>query len=150
MELLSPRRGHDVSAVLAATRTVADERIAPAAAELDRLRTFPAENLRALSEVGALGLLVPAEHGGSGGGLAALARRARSSAARAPRPAWSSSCTRSRSRQSPAAAALATAPCLSNWPRARRSARSLSANGAPARASTARSWRSSDATERFA
>lgn len=49
------------------------ERIAAEAAAVDRERRFPAESLRALGEAGLLGLTVPREHGGAGGGLAALA-----------------------------------------------------------------------------
>jgi alkylation response protein AidB-like acyl-CoA dehydrogenase len=63
----------DVSAVLAAVRAVAADRLAPAAADVDRSRTFPTDGLAALAETGALGLLVPAESGGTGGGLSALA-----------------------------------------------------------------------------
>jgi isovaleryl-CoA dehydrogenase len=62
-----------VGGVLDATREVANGQIAAEAARVDRERTFPAENLRALGDVGALGLVIPAEHGGAGGGLAALA-----------------------------------------------------------------------------
>src|SRR3954453_16336678 len=62
----------DVAGVLAGVREVAEARIAPRAAELDRSRSFPAEDLRRLSDAGALGLLVPVERGGAGGGLTAL------------------------------------------------------------------------------
>jgi isovaleryl-CoA dehydrogenase len=63
-----------VETVLAAVRDVARERIAPDAAGVDRDLRFPDEGLQALSEVGALGLLIPTDHGGAGGGLGALAR----------------------------------------------------------------------------
>ena len=49
------------------------EGIAAEAAAVDRERRFPAASLRALGEAGLLGLTVPREHGGAGGGLAALA-----------------------------------------------------------------------------
>jgi alkylation response protein AidB-like acyl-CoA dehydrogenase len=62
-----------VPAVLDAVREIADGRIAPAAAEVDGSRAYPREGMRALAQAGALGLMVPAEHGGAGGGLAALA-----------------------------------------------------------------------------
>jgi isovaleryl-CoA dehydrogenase len=65
--------GPAVAAVQAAARDIAEARIAPAAAEVDRTRSFPHDDMRALAEAGALGLLVPTEHGGSGGGLTALA-----------------------------------------------------------------------------
>lgn len=58
---------------LEAVRSIASERIAPHAAQVDRERTFPTEGIEALAEAGGLGLVVPAEHGGAGGGLLALA-----------------------------------------------------------------------------
>ncbi len=64
---------NDVGVVLGAISEVAEETIAPAAAGVDRERKYPAENLRALAETGALGLVVPVEHGGAGGALTALA-----------------------------------------------------------------------------
>ena len=63
----------DADAVVAEVRDLAQAQIAPGAAEIDREARFPAKNLQALAAVGALGLLVPAEKGGSGGGLSALA-----------------------------------------------------------------------------
>ena len=63
----------EIDDVLAATRDVANETVAANAARLDRERTYPAENLKALGGAGALGLVVSTEHGGAGGGLAALA-----------------------------------------------------------------------------
>jgi alkylation response protein AidB-like acyl-CoA dehydrogenase len=59
--------------VLSATREVAAGQIAADASRIDRERLFPSENLRLLGEAGALGLLVPSDQGGAGGGLAALA-----------------------------------------------------------------------------
>ena len=58
--------------VMDAVRTVAEAQIAPAAADVDRSGRFPEDGVNALAEAGALGLLVPTEHGGSGGGLQAL------------------------------------------------------------------------------
>jgi len=63
----------DLESVLAAVRAVAKDRIAPAAAGVDRELQFPQEGLDALAEAGALGLLISPEHGGAGGGLSALA-----------------------------------------------------------------------------
>jgi alkylation response protein AidB-like acyl-CoA dehydrogenase len=62
-----------IGGLLATTREVAEGRITAEAARVDRERIFPADNLRALGDVGALGLLVPRERGGGGGGLRALA-----------------------------------------------------------------------------
>jgi alkylation response protein AidB-like acyl-CoA dehydrogenase len=53
---------------------VAERTIAPAAAAVDRLRTFPTESIEALGDAGALGLLVPRAHGGAGAGLPELAQ----------------------------------------------------------------------------
>ena len=65
--------GKDIGGVLDATREVAAGTVSAGAGRLDRDRAFPADNLRVLGEAGALGLVVPVEHGGAGGGLAALA-----------------------------------------------------------------------------
>ena len=58
---------HDQVAELAATV------VAPRAEATDREARWPGENLRALGEIGLLGLQVPREMGGLGEGLAALA-----------------------------------------------------------------------------
>jgi isovaleryl-CoA dehydrogenase len=63
----------DPEAVLAGVREVARDRIAPAAAGVDREARFPEDGIQALSEAGALGLLIDPEHGGAGAGLSALA-----------------------------------------------------------------------------
>jgi alkylation response protein AidB-like acyl-CoA dehydrogenase len=65
--------GKDIDGLLDATRATAENTLAADAARLDRERDFPAGNLEALGTAGALGLVVPVEHGGAGGGLAALA-----------------------------------------------------------------------------
>ena len=49
-----------------AMRTFAQERLAPFAGEWDRRHTFPAEALRELGALGALGMVVPEEWGGAG------------------------------------------------------------------------------------
>ncbi|MFN2388440.1 MAG: acyl-CoA dehydrogenase family protein [Actinomycetota bacterium] len=58
--------------IQAAIRAVAADRIRPSAAAVDATREFPAQNLRALGDAGALGLVVPGSLGGAGGGLVAL------------------------------------------------------------------------------
>jgi alkylation response protein AidB-like acyl-CoA dehydrogenase len=63
----------EVAGVLDAVRELAEQKIAPAAADVDRTGRFPADNLTALGATGALGLLVAPEHGGAGAGLAQLA-----------------------------------------------------------------------------
>jgi hypothetical protein len=49
-----------------AMRAFAQERLAPFAAEWDRNHTFPAEALKELGELGAMGMVVPEEWGGAG------------------------------------------------------------------------------------
>lgn len=49
------------------------QEVAADAAAVDRERAFPRASLRALGAAGLLGLPVPVEHGGAGGGLAELA-----------------------------------------------------------------------------
>jgi alkylation response protein AidB-like acyl-CoA dehydrogenase len=53
-------------AIRALARQVADERIAPHAAEWDRAHAFPRELLAELGELGLMGVCVPEEHGGAG------------------------------------------------------------------------------------
>jgi alkylation response protein AidB-like acyl-CoA dehydrogenase len=62
-----------VQDILEAVRGVASGPIAADAARVDRERMFPTLGITALSEVSGLGIVVPADHGGSGGGLVALA-----------------------------------------------------------------------------
>ncbi|HMV06806.1 MAG TPA: acyl-CoA dehydrogenase [Accumulibacter sp.] len=52
--------------IRASLRDFAQDRLAPFAAEWDRNHTFPAEALRELGELGALGMVVPEEWGGAG------------------------------------------------------------------------------------
>jgi isovaleryl-CoA dehydrogenase len=66
----------DVSTVIADVRAIADGPAAVEAPRVDRERSFPADTLAALGGAGALGLLVPAESGGSAGGLVALVEAA--------------------------------------------------------------------------
>ena len=63
----------DVDHVLDAIREVAGGSVALEAGRVDRERSFPAANMKALAEVGGLGLVVPPGLGGSGGALVALA-----------------------------------------------------------------------------
>jgi len=64
---------NDVQILLDAVRETAERRIAGEAGRIDRERAFPQENVRALGELGALGLVIPSEYGGAGGALTALA-----------------------------------------------------------------------------
>jgi alkylation response protein AidB-like acyl-CoA dehydrogenase len=65
--------GRDVETVLSAVREAASGPIAADAARVDRERAFPARGIEALGDAGALGLVVGADAGGSGGSLSALA-----------------------------------------------------------------------------
>ena len=60
--LLSPEQ----EMIRDAIRAYAQERIAPFAADWDRHHTFPAEALRGLGELGAMGMVVPEAWGGAG------------------------------------------------------------------------------------
>jgi isovaleryl-CoA dehydrogenase len=59
--------------VLEAVRNLAAGEIASQAAQVDRDRRFPTDGMAALAAAGGLGIAVPKEHGGAGGGLLALA-----------------------------------------------------------------------------
>ena len=63
----------DHSMIRDAVRTFVREAIAPNAAAWDRERTFPKDVHKQLAELGAYGVLVPAEYGGAG--LDAAGRR---------------------------------------------------------------------------
>lgn len=47
-------------------RTFVDKEIRPHAAEIDRERRFPVENVRRCADMSLMGIMVPQEHGGSG------------------------------------------------------------------------------------
>jgi alkylation response protein AidB-like acyl-CoA dehydrogenase len=61
------------AAVAATARAFARDRIAPVAAENDRLARFPADLIRGLGELGLLAVNVPAAYGGSEAGAVAYA-----------------------------------------------------------------------------
>ncbi len=54
-------------------RSLARKEFAPKAAQIDEERRYPEENLKRLAELGLLGMLVPASHGGSETGTVAYA-----------------------------------------------------------------------------
>ena len=49
-------------------RAFAEKEVAPRAAEIDRSDEWPRDLYRRLAELGLLGMMLPAEYGGSGGG----------------------------------------------------------------------------------
>jgi alkylation response protein AidB-like acyl-CoA dehydrogenase len=64
----------DVHSVLTTNEKLSQEVLRPGADRVDQSRSFPRENMTALGRAGVLGLLVPAEYGGVGGGLAEMSR----------------------------------------------------------------------------
>ena len=60
------RLNEEQTAVIEDVRRVADESIAPYAADVDAEGRFPREAVDALSAAGLLGLTIPVEHGGMG------------------------------------------------------------------------------------
>ncbi len=58
------RLNEEQTAVIEEVRRVADESIAPHAADVDAQGRFPREAVDALAQAGLLGLTVPVEYGG--------------------------------------------------------------------------------------
>lgn len=67
------RIGPDDAALQDATRRFAQEHLAPGAARADRDAAFPESHFGLLAEFGAMGLNLPAEHGGAGAPATGLA-----------------------------------------------------------------------------
>ncbi|MDE2804128.1 MAG: acyl-CoA dehydrogenase family protein, partial [Gemmatimonadota bacterium] len=63
---MEPYLGPDHARLRDGVRSFALEHIAPVAAEIDRTQTFPWENVRAMGEMGLLGVPIPEEYGGMG------------------------------------------------------------------------------------
>jgi alkylation response protein AidB-like acyl-CoA dehydrogenase len=68
------RSGDSLEAVLACARSIAADVIEPNAEVWNKRAVWPEPAVRALQEAGMAGLVVPAEHGGLGQGMAALVR----------------------------------------------------------------------------
>ena len=62
----------DIQAVLAANEKLSQEVLGASGDSIDQSRRFPRENLQALGKSGVLGLLIPAQYGGTGAGLAEM------------------------------------------------------------------------------
>ena len=63
---MEPYLGPDHTRLRKAVRSFALEHIEPIAGEIDRTQTFPWENVRAMGEMGLLGVPIPEEYGGMG------------------------------------------------------------------------------------
>src|SRR5262245_51882948 len=63
------RLSQEQAAIVERVKSVADGKIAPNAARVDRESVFPRESIAALGQEGLLGLTVPAAYGGLGQGL---------------------------------------------------------------------------------
>jgi alkylation response protein AidB-like acyl-CoA dehydrogenase len=64
----------DVKAILTANEKLSKEILGANADQIDQARRFPRENLHALGKAGVLGLLIPVQYGGAGGGLAEMSQ----------------------------------------------------------------------------
>jgi len=56
----------DQKAIQVAAMKLADEVIAPRAAEVDRTEAYPWDNVKALTDAGFMGMTIPKAHGGLG------------------------------------------------------------------------------------
>jgi alkylation response protein AidB-like acyl-CoA dehydrogenase len=64
----------DIQAVIAANEKLSQEMLRAGGDSIDQSRRFPRGNLEALGSAGVLGLLIPAEYGGAGAGLAEMSQ----------------------------------------------------------------------------
>jgi len=64
----------DVKTILAENERLSNEMLRSSADQIDQARRFPRENLQALGNAGVLGLLIPTQYGGAGGGLAEMSQ----------------------------------------------------------------------------
>src|SRR5271170_5738046 len=64
----------EIQALVAANEKLSKEMLRANADQIDQSRQFPRENLTALGKAGVLGLLVPAQFGGAGAGLAEMSQ----------------------------------------------------------------------------
>jgi len=64
----------DIKTILADNEKLSQEMLRANADRIDQARRFPRENLQALGNAGVLGLLIPAQYGGAGAGLAEMSQ----------------------------------------------------------------------------
>lgn len=64
----------DIKTILTENEKLSHEMLRANADQIDQARRFPRENLGALGNAGVLGLLIPTQYGGAGGGLAEMSQ----------------------------------------------------------------------------
>jgi alkylation response protein AidB-like acyl-CoA dehydrogenase len=64
----------DIKTILAENEKLSHGMLGSNADQIDQARRFPRENLQALGKAGVLGLLIPVQYGGAGGGLAEMSQ----------------------------------------------------------------------------
>lgn len=64
----------ETNTILAENEKLSHEMLRANADQIDQARRFPRENLRALGNAGVLGLLIPKQYGGAGGGLVEMSQ----------------------------------------------------------------------------
>ncbi len=64
----------DIKTILAENEKISQEMLRANADQIDQARRFPRENIQALGKSGVLGLLIPTQYGGAGGGLAEMSQ----------------------------------------------------------------------------
>jgi alkylation response protein AidB-like acyl-CoA dehydrogenase len=64
----------DIKTILAENEKLSHEMLRANADQIDQARRFPRENLQSLGKAGVLGLLIPTQYGGAGGGLADMSQ----------------------------------------------------------------------------
>jgi alkylation response protein AidB-like acyl-CoA dehydrogenase len=64
----------DIKTILAENEKISHETLRANTDQIDHARRFPRENPQTLGKAGVLGLLIPAQHGGAGAGIAEMSQ----------------------------------------------------------------------------